>query len=107
MRQFYATYSGDEKVSPLVRRLPWTLHLIILGQTKRPEERVFYILAATNGRWTKRELERQIRARRAAAQKRERRRAAGQAKGSPWRCYLCTDALATWSRSRTLMDHDA
>jgi len=28
MRQFYEAYRGDEKVSPLVRQLPWTHHLI-------------------------------------------------------------------------------
>lgn len=61
MRQFYEAYRGDKKVSPLVRQLPWTHHLIILGQTKLPDERRFYMLAAIKGRWTKRELERQIR----------------------------------------------
>jgi predicted nuclease of restriction endonuclease-like (RecB) superfamily len=61
MRQFYEAYRGDKKVSPLVRQLPWTHHLIILGQAKRPVERQFYMLAAINGGWTKRELERQLR----------------------------------------------
>jgi predicted nuclease of restriction endonuclease-like (RecB) superfamily len=40
--------------------LPWTHHLIILGQAKPSETREFYILAAIRERWTKRELERQI-----------------------------------------------
>jgi predicted nuclease of restriction endonuclease-like (RecB) superfamily len=61
MRQFYEAYQGDKKVSPLVRQLPWTHHLILLGQAKPPETRVFYMLAAIKERWTKRELERQIR----------------------------------------------
>lgn len=61
MRQFYEAYRGHRKVSPLVRQLPWTHHLIILSQVKQPEQREFYILAAIGGRWTKRELERQIR----------------------------------------------
>lgn len=60
MRQFYEAYRDDEKVSPLVRQLSWTHHLIILGQAKHPEEREFYMLAAIRGRWSKRELERQI-----------------------------------------------
>jgi len=60
MRQFYEAYRGNEKVSPLVRQLPWTHHLIILGQAKPPETREFYMLAAIKERWTKRELERQI-----------------------------------------------
>jgi len=62
MRQFYETYRGDEKVAPLVRQLPWTHHLIILSQTRLPEERSFYILTTIQQGWTKRELERQIRA---------------------------------------------
>jgi len=60
MRQFFEAYRGQKKVSPLVTQLPWTHHLIILSQTRRPAEREFYMLAAINGRWTKRELERQI-----------------------------------------------
>src|SRR5437879_4293949 len=28
MRQFYETYRGDEKVSPLVTQLPWTHNLL-------------------------------------------------------------------------------
>jgi predicted nuclease of restriction endonuclease-like (RecB) superfamily len=61
MRQFYEAYSGNQIVSPLVRQLPWTHHLIILGQAKPPQTREFYMLAAIREHWTKRELERQIR----------------------------------------------
>ncbi len=61
MRQFFEVYRGQKKVSPLVTQLPWTHHLIILGQTKLPDERYFYMLAAIKERWSKRELERQIR----------------------------------------------
>ena len=44
MRQFYEAYVGaGEKVSALLRQIPWTHHLIILGQSKRPEEREFYL----------------------------------------------------------------
>jgi hypothetical protein len=42
MRQLYETYVGDEKVSALLRQLPWTHNLIILSQAKRPEERELY-----------------------------------------------------------------
>ena len=62
MRQFYETYRGDEIVSPLVRQLPWTHNLIILSQSKRAEERVFYLRMAAQERWSKRELERQLKA---------------------------------------------
>jgi predicted nuclease of restriction endonuclease-like (RecB) superfamily len=62
MRQFYQTYRGEEKVAPLVRQLPWTHNLIILGQSRRPEEREFYVRLAIQERWSRRELERQIKA---------------------------------------------
>lgn len=60
MRQVYETYHQDEKVSPLVRQLPWTHNLIILSQSKRPEEREFYLKMAVQEKWSKRELERQL-----------------------------------------------
>jgi len=41
--------------------LPWTHNLIILNQSKRPEEREFYLRMAAQQRWGKRELERQFR----------------------------------------------
>jgi predicted nuclease of restriction endonuclease-like (RecB) superfamily len=60
MRQFFEVYRGDEKVSALLRQLPWTHHLLILGRTKHVEARQFYILAAMRNGWSSRELERQI-----------------------------------------------
>lgn len=60
MRQFYETYSGAEKVSALLTQLPWTHNLIILGQSKRLEEREFYLKMAIQERWSSRELERQF-----------------------------------------------
>jgi predicted nuclease of restriction endonuclease-like (RecB) superfamily len=62
MRKFYETYSNDEKVAPLVRQLPWTHNLIILNQSKHPEEREFYLRLAIQEKWSKRELERQFKA---------------------------------------------
>ena len=61
MRQFYEAYRGHKKVSPLVTQLPWTHHLLILSAAKPPESREFHMLAAIDQRWSKRELERQIR----------------------------------------------
>lgn len=61
MRQFYEAYRSNRKVSPLVRQLPWTHHLIILSQARPVETRELYILGAIKERWSKRELERQIR----------------------------------------------
>ena len=60
MRQFYEAYQLDPIVSPLVRLLPWSHHLIILGQSKRQEEREFYIRMTAKEGWSKRELERQF-----------------------------------------------
>lgn len=60
MRQFYETYDSDSIVAPLARQLPWTHNLIILGQSKRPEEREFYLRMAVQEKWGKRELERQF-----------------------------------------------
>ena len=62
MRQFFETYRDEEKVVPLVRQLPWTHNLIIMGQSKRPEEREFYLRLASKENWSKRELERQMKA---------------------------------------------
>ncbi len=61
MRQFYEAYRENRKVSALLRQLPWTHHLLILGQAKPVAAREFYILAAIKERWTSRELERQLR----------------------------------------------
>ncbi len=60
MRRFYETYRGDEKLAPLLRRLPWTHHLIILGESKRPEEREFYLRRAVQEKWSKQDLEHQF-----------------------------------------------
>jgi predicted nuclease of restriction endonuclease-like (RecB) superfamily len=61
MRQFYETYSADKKVTALLTQLPWTHNLIILTQSKRPEEREFYLGMAVQEKWKTRELERQYR----------------------------------------------
>jgi len=60
MRSFYEAYRGDEKVSALLTQLPWTHHLIILSQSKRPEEQAFYLERAIRECWSSRELERQF-----------------------------------------------
>ncbi len=62
MRQFYETYRNQPIVSALLRQLPWTHNLIILSQSKRAEEREFYLRVAVKENWSKRELERQFKA---------------------------------------------
>ena len=76
-------YKEHEKASALLAQLPWTHHVIILGQSKSPEEREllrascaqpfgftrlsaipgreFYIRLAVQEKWSSRELERQLR----------------------------------------------
>ena len=62
MRQFYEVYAeADERVSALLRQIPWTHHLIILGQSKGLEEREFYLRLVAREKWPSRELERQFR----------------------------------------------
>ncbi|GAA4015285.1 PDDEXK nuclease domain-containing protein [Deinococcus rubellus] len=60
MRQFYETYRQHPKLAPLVRELSWTNNLTIMGRAGSEQEREFYLQAAIRGRWTKRELERQM-----------------------------------------------
>jgi predicted nuclease of restriction endonuclease-like (RecB) superfamily len=80
MRQFHETYRDHEIVAPLprqlpesqepatrqemvaalLRQLPWTHHVIIMSQCKRPEEREFYLRLAIREKWSSRELERQL-----------------------------------------------
>ena len=52
-----------EIVAALLRQLPWTHHRMILGQCKRPEEREFYLRLAVRESWSRRKLERLLRAR--------------------------------------------
>jgi predicted nuclease of restriction endonuclease-like (RecB) superfamily len=61
MKQFYETYSSLPKLATLLRELSWSKHLLLLSHCKSEEEKEFYLLSATRGRWSHRELERQIR----------------------------------------------
>ncbi|MDI1275929.1 PDDEXK nuclease domain-containing protein [Methylobacter sp.] len=60
MRQFFAAYCNEPKLSTLLRELPWSAHLQLLTRTKHPEEREFYLRMATKNRWQVREVARQI-----------------------------------------------
>lgn len=62
MRQFHDAYPDPQFVSAVLTQLPWTHHLTILGQSKRREEREFYLRTAIREKWTSRELERQFKA---------------------------------------------
>ena len=58
MRQLFEAYNAaDKKVTALLAQLPWPHNLIILTQSKRPEEQEFYLrMAAVQEKWTSREL---------------------------------------------------
>lgn len=60
MKQFYETYRGNEKLSPLVREIAWTNNLAIMVGCKTDEAREFYLRLCIANRYSKRELERQI-----------------------------------------------
>ena len=60
MRQFYEAYPDAQVVSALLTQIPWTHHLTILNQSKRPEEREFYLRMAATEKWSSRQLERQF-----------------------------------------------
>jgi len=60
MRQFHETYRDQQILSSLLRELPWTHHMLILGQAKQEEERDFYIRMAIREKWSSRELDRQL-----------------------------------------------
>ena len=62
MKQFYEAYPRTAIVSALLTQLPWTHHLIILSQSKRPEEREFYLRLTAQEKWSSRQLERQFKA---------------------------------------------
>lgn len=60
MRQFYDTYKSTPNVSPLVTKLSWTNHLVIMSNCRSDEEREFYINLCIKENYSKRQLERQM-----------------------------------------------
>lgn len=60
MKQFYQTYSVNEKLSPMVREIGWTHNLIIMMNCKDDLEREFYIRMTRKFGWTKNVLIHQI-----------------------------------------------
>jgi predicted nuclease of restriction endonuclease-like (RecB) superfamily len=60
MKQFFEVYEKEPELAPLVRVLPWSANLLILAQCKTTEEREFYLRTASERRWAKRELDRQL-----------------------------------------------
>jgi predicted nuclease of restriction endonuclease-like (RecB) superfamily len=60
MKQFYETYVELTILATLLRELSWSKHLLLLSYCESEEEKEFYLHSATRGRWSHRELERQI-----------------------------------------------
>lgn len=60
MRQFYAEYSDNEKLQPLVGEISWAKHLIVMARCKGSLEREFYIRMTRKFGWTKNVLAHQI-----------------------------------------------
>ncbi|SAL84074.1 hypothetical protein AWB74_06813 [Caballeronia arvi] len=60
MRGFFETYSGTEKLAPLVREIGWSHNLIILERCKDPPEREFYLRMTRKFGWSKNVLAHQI-----------------------------------------------
>ena len=60
MRDFYATYSGSQKLPPLVAEIGWSHNRVILDKCKDDLEREFYIRMTKAHGWTKNVLIHQI-----------------------------------------------
>lgn len=53
MRNFYFTYSKNEKLAPLVREISWSKHIVIMEKCKEELSREFYIKMTKKYGWTK------------------------------------------------------
>lgn len=60
MRDLYVTYSGSEKLSPLVAEISWSHNLAILTKCKDDAEREFYLRMTRRRGWSKNVLIHQI-----------------------------------------------
>lgn len=60
MRNFYLTYSQNEKLTPMVAEIGWTHNLVIMEKCKDDLEREFYLRMTRKFGWTKNVLIHQI-----------------------------------------------
>ena len=61
MRQFFEAWQGEsEELVTLLRELPWSGHVDLLGRCKTSEERTFYLRLALHEKFSIRELRRAI-----------------------------------------------
>ena len=62
MREFFRTYENNPKLAKQAMRISWTQNVVILETELTMEERVWYLRAAEQFSWSKKELNDQIRA---------------------------------------------
>ena len=62
MREFYRTYENTPELAMQARRIGWTQNVVILEADLTLEERGWYLRAAEQFSWSKKELNDQIRA---------------------------------------------
>jgi predicted nuclease of restriction endonuclease-like (RecB) superfamily len=60
MKQFFEAYTGNKKLSPMVREISWTKNVVILMNCKDDLQREFYIRMIKKFGWTKDVLVHQI-----------------------------------------------
>ncbi len=60
MRNFYLTYSGNEKLQPMVAEIGWTHNLVIMERCKDDLQREFYLRMTRKFGWTKNVLVHQV-----------------------------------------------
>jgi predicted nuclease of restriction endonuclease-like (RecB) superfamily len=56
MRKFYSTYSGNEKLQPLVAEISWTHNILIMEKCKDDLKREFYLRMTREQGWSKNAL---------------------------------------------------
>ena len=62
MREFFRTYQNNPKLAKQAMRISWTQNVVILEAELTMEERTWYLRAAEQFSWSKKELNDQIRA---------------------------------------------
>ena len=62
MREFFRTYENNPKLAKQAMRISWTQNVVILEAELTMEERTWYLRAAEQFSWSKKELNDQIRA---------------------------------------------
>jgi hypothetical protein len=60
MRRFNEVWNGKPELLPQLCELSWSCHLVLLERCRSDRERKFYLLAALNGKWTRKELQSRI-----------------------------------------------